>query len=190
MIHLSLQNLYFYSIRSKTVFESSKQGKFQSVQTNLNYFLLLTYSHSQSSQSYYLIIIVCLKRASFLFLCCWSSPMVWWFYNFHGCALPHSWVGYCDPVQHPFQGCQGSCGIVPNGLLGLVVSFNIHQRLNCKHEPSTPTVTLWLLCSNYTLLWNTKFLGVFSKTDTMYTSSTLSWIWCNLLNFLEKCINF
>ena len=31
----------------------------------------------------------------------------------------------------PFPGCQGSCGIVPNGPAGSVVSFNIRQGLKC-----------------------------------------------------------
>ena len=30
-----------------------------------------------------------------------------------------------------FPGCQGSCGIVPNGPAGSVVSFNICQGLKC-----------------------------------------------------------
>ena len=65
-----------------------------------------------------------------------------------------------------FPGCLGSCGIVPDGPTGLVVSFNIGQRLKCKHIASTPTLIMWLLCSNRTLPWTTKFLGVFLKTDT------------------------
>ena len=81
------------------------------------------------------------------------------------CTSPQlSWI-----TQHslvPFEGCQGSCGIVPNGPASLVVSFNICQGLKCKHVASTPTLTMRLLQSNYTLHWTTKFLGVFSKTDT------------------------
>ena len=30
-----------------------------------------------------------------------------------------------------FPGCQDSCGIVPNGPVGSVVSFNISQGLKC-----------------------------------------------------------
>ena len=48
--YVYLSNLYFHTMRSMTVFESSKQGKFQSAYTNLSYFLLLTYSHSQNSK--------------------------------------------------------------------------------------------------------------------------------------------
>ena len=69
-------------------------------------------------------------------------------------------------VLAPFPGFQGYCGIVPNGPAGLVVSFNIRQGLKCKHVASTPTLTMWLLCSNCILPWTTKCLGVFSKTDT------------------------
>ena len=66
-----------------------------------------------------------------------------------------------------FPECQGSCSIVPNGHTSLVVSFNIHQGLKCKDVASTPTLTMWLLCSNCALPWTTKFLGVFSKANTM-----------------------
>ena len=66
------------------------------------------------------------------------------------CTSPQlSWI-----TQHslvPFEGCQGSCGIVPNGPASLVVSFNICQGLKCKHVASTPTLTMRLLQSNYTL---------------------------------------
>ena len=47
-----------------------------------------------------------------------------------------------------FQGCQGSCGIVPNGLTGSLVSFNIHQDLKYWHITSTPILTMLLLCSH------------------------------------------
>ena len=46
----------------------------------------------------------------------------------------------------PFQGCQGSCGMVPNGSASFFVSFNICQGLKCLHVASTLTLTMWLLC--------------------------------------------
>ena len=78
----------------------------------------------------------------------------------------------------PFPGCQGSCGIVPNGPACSVFSFNMRQCLKCYHVASTLTLTMGLLsptapfpesltkfvatfrerCSN--------FFGIFSKTDT------------------------
>ena len=42
----------------------------------------------------------------------------------------------------PFPGCQGSCGIVPNGPADLVISFHICQGLKCQHVASTPTLTM------------------------------------------------
>ena len=54
----------------------------------------------------------------------------WLFYNLHGCALPCSWLDNAIWFS-TLPGCQGSCGIVPNGPADLVVSFNIHQGLKC-----------------------------------------------------------
>ena len=41
------------------------------------------------------------------------------------------------------------------------------SEMKCKHVALTPTLTMWLLCSNYGLPWTAKFLGVFSKIDAM-----------------------
>ena len=40
-----------------------------------------------------------------------------------------------------FSECQGSCGIVPNGLIGSVVSFNICQVLKGEHVASNYVTT-------------------------------------------------
>ena len=61
----------------------------------------------------------------------------------------------------------GTCVIVPNESAGSVVSCNMRQASNCKHVALIPILTMWLLSSNYAFPWDTKFLGVFSKTDTM-----------------------
>ena len=44
-------------------------------------------------------------------------------------SLQLSWITQSGLA--PFPGCQGSCGIVPNGPAGSVVSFNIRQGLKC-----------------------------------------------------------
>ena len=75
-----------------------------------------------------------------------------------------SWITWSD-LAH-FQGCQECCGIVPNGPTSLV-SFNICQGLKCKHVTSTTILTMWLLCSNCTLPWTTKFL-VYSKRQILH----------------------
>ena len=68
--------------------------------------------------------------------------------------LQLSWITWSGLA--PFPGCQGSCGIVPNGPTGSVVFFNIRQGLKCWHVASTPTLTMWLLCSNCAFPWTTK----------------------------------
>ena len=42
----------------------------------------------------------------------------------------------------PFSGCQGSCGIVPNGPAGSVISFNMRQGLVCSLNTDLNYVTL------------------------------------------------
>ena len=44
-------------------------------------------------------------------------------------VLQLNWITQSALV--PFPGCQGSCGIVPNGPAGLVASINIRQGLKC-----------------------------------------------------------
>ena len=46
------------------------------------------------------------------------------------CTFLHlSWIMWFSLV--PFPGCQGSCGIFPNGLTYLVIFFNMRQGLKC-----------------------------------------------------------
>ena len=89
-----------------------------------------------------------------------------------------------------FPGYQGSCGIVRNGAAGLILSFKIRQRLKCWHVASTPTLTMWLLCSNCVLPWTTEILGVFSKTNTAQLQQRSLMDPRPSGNFLAKCINF
>ena len=92
---------------------------YQSAYTNLNFFLLLTYSCLQNSWS---LIIVAIdhslpeRKIIFVPSLLKFSPLL-------------SWIMRCGLA--PFPGCQGSCGIVPNGPASLVVSFNIHHGLKC-----------------------------------------------------------
>ena len=100
-------------------------------------------------------------------------------------SLQLSWITRSGLA--PFPRCQGSCGIVPNGPAGLVISFNKHHSLQCKRVASTPTLTKWLLSSNCTLPWTIKsswsnFYGEDATTFWVYfhkqihnPSSTLSW---------------
>ena len=76
-----------------------------------------------------------------------------------------SWITMWGLTPSPEY--QGSCGIVPYGPAGFVVSFNIHLELKCNHVASTPTLTMWLLYFNCTPLWTNKFFGEISKTDTV-----------------------
>ena len=55
--------------------------------------------------------------------------MFWLFYNLHGCALSLQLNWITRSGLEPFSGCQRSCGIVPNGLICLVISFNICHGL-------------------------------------------------------------
>ena len=72
---------------------------------------------------------------------------------------------------------------------GSVFSFNIHHGLNCKHVVSTPTLTMWLLCSNCAFLNPLRF-WVYSQREILCnTSSALSWTQSHLLIFLAKCVN-
>ena len=59
----------------------------------------------------------------------------------------------------------GLLWVVPNGPVSLVVSFNIRQCSKCYHVPLTPTLTMWLLCSNCAHPCS-NFMGVFSQRDT------------------------
>ena len=89
----------------------------------------------------------------------------------------------------PFPGCHVSCGTVLNGPTGSVVSFNIRQGLKCKHVASTPTLTMWLLCSNCAR--KPLNFGVYSQGQILHsTSRALSWNEDPLLNFPAKCLNF
>ena len=84
-------------------------------------------------------------------------PMFWLLCNVHGCALPHSFSLITRSGLASFPGCQDSCGIIPNGPAGPVPSFNIRQGLKCYHVALTPTLTMWLLCSNCTFPRTTKY---------------------------------
>ena len=67
--------------------------------------------------------------------------MFWLFYNLHGCALSRScWTTRSGLA--PFPGCQGSCGIVPNGPAGSVISFSMRQGLVCSLNTDLNYVTL------------------------------------------------
>ena len=60
-----------------------------------------------------------------------------WWLKFSGCFITYmgahfpqlNWITQSGLA--PFPGCQGSCGIVPNGAAGSVVSFSIHEDLKC-----------------------------------------------------------
>ena len=149
LIYLYLPNLYFYTIRSMMFLKVLSK-------VDIREFILTQII------SYYWLTPVCktvrvgLKGGSFLFLGGWSSPMFWLFYNLHECALPTQLSWMTRSGLAPCPGCQGSCGIVPNGPVASIVSFNIHQGLKCKHVASTPTLTMWLLCSKCLFLWTTK----------------------------------
>ena len=80
--YLSLPNLYFNTIRSMTMF-LKVLTKFQSNYTNLNYFLLLTYSCLQKPLEL-LAINHSLSKRRIIFV----PPMFWLFYNLHGCLIP------------------------------------------------------------------------------------------------------
>ena len=123
LIYISLPDQHFYSIRSLTIFYQTLLSAY----TNLKYFLLLTYSCLQNSWSYH----SSSKRRA-IFHHQLLRP-------FHALvALQLAWV--CTSMQVGcltqsdlalFRGCQVSCGIVPNGPADSVISFNIHQGLNC-----------------------------------------------------------
>ena len=76
LIYLFLTNLHCFRIRSMTMFlkvlNKVNFTNLNCIYTNLNYFLLLTYSSSQNSWGYQLLIIVRLNGRSFLFLGCRS----------------------------------------------------------------------------------------------------------------------
>ena len=71
----------------------------------------------------------------------------------------------------PFPGCQGPCGIVPNGPAGSVASFSICQGLKCQHVTSTLTSTMWLLCS---------FFEPLSKVAATFVRKMWQFFWCIL----------
>ena len=89
-------NLFHISFLAKSVilypqihvFESSKYGRYQRVYTNLNYFLLLTYSCLQNSWSYQLLIIVHLKGGSFCSLAVEVLPCSGCFITCMGAHFP------------------------------------------------------------------------------------------------------
>ena len=65
LISFLVKSIFLYHQSHNNVFESSKKGNFWSAYTNLDYFLLLTYSCSQNSWNYQLLLIVHLKGGSF-----------------------------------------------------------------------------------------------------------------------------
>ena len=119
-------------------------------------------SKYKNSWYYKLLIIVCLKEDNFCSLVVEITPCSGYFIESNSLEL--SWI--IQSGLAPFPGSQGSSGIVPNRPASLDISFNICQRLKCKHVALIPTLTMWLLWSNCTLPLIPKFLGVFSKTDT------------------------
>ena len=127
-------------------FESSKQGKFQSVYAKWCLIIdllpfaklleLLAMNHSSSE-----------RRISFVpRLLKFSHVLVVLGLAWVRTSPQLSWIAWSRLAL--FRGCWGSCSIVPNGPTGLVVSFNMCQRLKYKHLASTLTWTMWLLCSN------------------------------------------
>ena len=157
MIRLSLSSQYFYTIRSVAMFLKvlNKVNAKVVMQTEIisyywltpvrKFLELLAINHISSEM-----------RIIFV-------PLLLKFYHvlvvlyLHGCTLPHSWlIELAWSGLAPIPGYQGSCCIVPNGPTGLFNSFNIRQGLKCKHVASTSTLTMWLLCSNCSLLWTTK----------------------------------
>ena len=164
LIHLFLPNLYFYTIRSIAIFfKVLNKVTFKCLPKPTLFLLirllpftklleLLAINHSSYESR--ITFVPWLLKFFHLLIVLWLA----WVHTF----LHLSWRTWSSLA--PFPGCQGSW--VPNGPAGSVVSFNIRQGLKCKHVTSTPTLNMWLLSSNYALLWTTKFVGVFSKTDT------------------------
>ena len=87
MIYLSLPNLYFYTFRSLTVFLKV---------LNKVYFIIIYYWLTPVRKTLWFELLAINHSSSekriILFLSCWSSPMVLFFYNLHGFVLPCSWV--------------------------------------------------------------------------------------------------
>ena len=108
----------------------TKQGKFQSYCSNLSYFLLLAHSCSQLLEL--LANNHSLSERRIIFL-----P---WLLKFYHVLVVLELTQVCTFLQlswikgsglAPFPGCQGSCGIVSNRLVGLVMSFNVCKGLKC-----------------------------------------------------------
>ena len=126
LIYLSLPNLCLCIIRSMTMFLKvlNKVSNFRALFTNLNYFVsllalvrkilgVITINQSLSERG-----ITFFLPCSGCFITCMGA-------HFPAVALDNA-IRFST-----FPGCQGSCGIVPNGPAGSVVSFNISQDLKC-----------------------------------------------------------
>ena len=113
-------------IRSMTMFLKvlNKVSNFRALFTNLNYFVsllalvrkilgVITINQSLSERG-----ITFFLPCSACFITCMGA-------HFPAVALDNA-IRFST-----FPGCQGSCGIVPNGPAGSVVSFNISQDLKC-----------------------------------------------------------
>ena len=110
-------NLYFHTIRSMTTFlKIINKVKFDLLLL-AELLELLAINHSSFER----------RIISVLWLLDFSYVLV--VYNLHGVctSLQLSWV--TRSALEPFPGCQHSCGIVPNGLICLVISFNVSHGL-------------------------------------------------------------
>ena len=105
-------------------------------------------------------------------------------------TLQLSWITQSGVA--PFSGCHGSCGIVPNGPASLVISFSIHQGLECKPVASTPTLIMW--CDYYALtapFFEPISFWVYSQRQILRNAnSDLSWTQGPLLKISGKILKF
>ena len=110
----------------------------------ITYFCLITFTNLLGM----LLIIVYLKERTFLFLGGQSSPMPWLFYT--ACIGMHFLADALDNVIQ-FGTLSRVSGFLCHGFkwpISSFISFNIRQGLKCWHVASTPTLTMWLLCSH------------------------------------------
>ena len=117
-----------------------------------------------------------LKGGSFLFISCWSSPM-FWFYNLHGCALPHflwhssKWAHWFGSFLQYTSGLEVLACSLNTDLIYVTTMLQLCPSLN--HQVMLPH----LLEKDAETFW------VYSHSNS---SSALFWTWDPLLNFQQN----